>query len=99
MPIAHEIWIEQIKPGEARSIVASFELSKQCDGDPAALGLPFMIAIEGIGDVVFSFVCCLKGRSIYSASLEGLVSAPTQIPERAELLCSELLMASPLFSP
>lgn len=94
MPIADEVWIEQIRPGEAQSIVASFELARQADGDPVASGQPFLMAIEGLGDVVFAFVCCLKGRSIYSASLRDLESSQGQIPVRAELLCSVLPKAS-----
>lgn len=95
MPIANEVWIEQIRPGEAKSIVASFDLSAQSDGDPASMGRPFVITIEGLGALEFSFVCCVKGQAIYSASLADQVSAEGQLPERAELLCSELLRAFP----
>lgn len=94
MPIANEIWIEQIRPEEAPSIVASFKLSDQSSHDTAGRGAPFTTEIVGFGIVVFSFVCCLKGQAIYSASLSNPGSDQGPTPERVELLCSELLKAS-----
>lgn len=95
MPIAKEIWIETIRPKEGPSVVASFDLYEQGQGDPARTGQAFSMEMEGFGEVVFSFVCCLKGQAIYSASLANLATDLAQTPERAQLLCSELLRASP----
>ncbi len=92
MPIAREIWIETIRPRESASIIAAFVLSDQPDGDPARMAKPFVMPVEGFGDVRFSFVACLKGQAIYSASLEGLEQDQGPSPARAELLCRELLM-------
>lgn len=95
MPIAQDIWIEAIRPREAASIVAVFALSDQPDGDPARIAEPFVMPIEGFGDVRFSFVACIKGQAIYSASLEGLVRGQVPHPERVELVCRELLTGLP----
>ena len=95
MPIANDIWLEQLRPNEAQSIVASFNLHAQPQGDPSSVGLPFIMSVQGIGDLVFGFVCCLKGQAIYSASLADQVSDQGQTPEHAELVCSEFLRAFP----
>ncbi len=91
MPIANDIWIEPIRPDEDSSIVASFVLADQTLDDPARTGKPFQMPIEGIGDVAFNFVCCIKGQAIYSASLPDQVGDQDRNPVRAELLCRELL--------
>lgn len=93
MPIASDIWIEAIRPKEAPSLVAAFDLSDQPNDDPARLAQSFAMAVEGFGDVRFDFVACIKGRAIYSASLKGPEHGQGQPPERAELLCRELLRA------
>lgn len=94
MPIAKEIWLEQIRPGEAKSLVATFDLLDQPVDDPAGEGKPFSVPFNGIGTITFSFVCCLKGQAIYSATLSNQGFGQDQTPERAELLCSRLLRAS-----
>lgn len=91
MPLAKEIWIEKIRPGEEDSIVASFDLFEQAQGDPAGVGKPFAMPVQGIGEVWFQFVCCIKGQAIYSATLPSLEAGQGQSPEPAQLIYRELL--------
>lgn len=95
MPFAKEIWFEQIGPEEPISLVAAFDLGEQSKGDPSRHGRPFVMDVHGIGEVVFSFVCCLKGQAIYSASLSDPAVDQGRSPEPARLLCRALLKASP----
>lgn len=95
MPIARDIWIEAIRPKEAPSLVAAFDLSDQPNDDPARLAQPFAMAVQGFGEVRFDFVACIKGQAIYSASLEGQEHGQGQPPECAELMCRDLLTVAP----
>jgi hypothetical protein len=85
MPIANDIWVEQLRPDEGPSLVASFRLADISGYETAGRGAPFTTEITGFGVVLFSFVCCIKG--IYSASLSNPESDQGPTPERAELLC------------
>ncbi len=91
MPIAADIWIEPIRPNEDSSLVAAFEIAEQPHDDPARTGQSFQMKIEGLGDVAFDFVCCVKGQAIYSASLPNLAGDQDRHPVHAELLSRELL--------
>ena len=95
MPIASDVWVEVIRPKEAPSIVASFVLKDQAQGDPAGIGKPFIMEIDGLGEVVFSFVACVKGQAIYSASLPDQAIGQDQSPVRARLVCQEFLREAP----
>ena len=91
MPLAKEIWIEKIRPGEEASIVASFDLHEQAQGDPTGVGKPFAMPVQGIGEVWFQFVCCIKGQAIYSARLPNPEADQGQTPEPSRLVYRELL--------
>lgn len=91
MPIAQSIWFETLRPQEKPSLVAAFDTSQQTADDPARMGDAFVMEVEGLGDVEFHFVACIKGRSIFAAKHPDQECSRGHSPERAQLFCQELL--------